>query len=74
MSNRVIVDATALNTLCEEAFQHMALRDLVGRVRTSVTAMPKSKARPKPEPEPEPKIEPEPEIDPIPTSQPDEPI
>jgi len=72
MSIRVIVDATALNTLCEEAFQHMALRDLVGRVRSSVTAMPKSKARPKPEPEP--KIEPEPEIDPIPTPQPDEPI
>ena len=72
MSNRVIVDATALNTLCEEAFQHMALRDLVGRVRSSVTALPKSKARPKPEPEP--KIEPEPEIDPIPASQSDEPI
>jgi hypothetical protein len=66
MSNRVIVDATALNTLCEEAFQHMALRDLVGRVRSSVTALPKSKARPKPEPEPE--------IDPIPASQSDEPI
>jgi hypothetical protein len=66
MSNRVIVDATALNMLCEEATRHMALRDLVGRVRSSVKAMPKSKAKPKPEPEPE--------IDSIPTSQPDEPI
>lgn len=66
MSNRVIVDATALNTLCEEAARHMALRDLVGRVRSSVTAMPKSKAKPKPEPEPE--------VYPIPAPQSDEPI
>jgi hypothetical protein len=66
MSNRVIVDATALNTLCEEAARHMALRNLVGHVRSSVKAMPKSKAKPKPEPEPE--------IDPTPTSQPDEPV
>jgi hypothetical protein len=66
MSNRVIVDATALNTLCEEATRHMALRDLVGHVRSSVKAMPKAKVRPKPEPEPE--------IDPTPASQSDEPI
>lgn len=53
MSNRVVVDATALNALCEEAAKQMALRDLVGRVRSSVTAAPKPKARPKAEPEPE---------------------
>jgi hypothetical protein len=66
MSNRVIVDATALNTLCEEAARHMALRDLVGHVRSSVKAMPKSKA--------EPKHEPEPEVYPVPAPQSDEPI
>jgi hypothetical protein len=66
MSNRVIVDATALNTLCEEAARHMALRDLVGYVRSSVKAMPKSKAKPKPEPEPE--------VYPVPAPQSDEPI
>ena len=66
MSNRVIVDATALNMLCEEAARHMALRDLVGHVRFSVKAMPKSKAKPKPEPEPE--------VYPIPAPQSDEPI
>jgi len=64
MSNRVIVDATALNTLCEEAARHMALRDLVGHVRSSVKAMPKSKAKPKPEPE----------VYPTPAPQSDEPI
>lgn len=66
MSNRVIVDATALNTLCEEAARHMALRDLVGQVRSSVKAMPKTKTRPKPEPEPE--------VYPVPAPQSDEPI
>lgn len=66
MSNRVIVDATALNTLCEEAARHMALRDLVGQVRSSVKAMPKPKAKPKPEPEPE--------VYPVPAPQSDEPI
>jgi len=66
MSNRVIVDATALNTLCEEAARHMALRDLVGHVRSGVKAMPKSKAKPKPEPEPE--------VYPVPAPQSDEPI
>ena len=66
MSNRVIVDATTLNTLCEEAARHMALRDLVGQVRSSVKAMPKSKAKPKPEPEPE--------VYPVPAPQSDEPI
>ncbi len=66
MSNRVIVDATALNTLCEEAARHMALRDLVGQVRSSVTALPKTKAKPKPEPELE--------VYPVPAPQSDEPI
>lgn len=65
MSNRVIVDATALNALCEEAFQHMAFRDLVGRVRASVTAAPKPRARSK--------AEPEPESTPVAASQTDEP-
>jgi hypothetical protein len=44
----------------------MALRDLVGHVRFSVKAMPKSKAKPKPEPEPE--------FYPVPAPQSDEPI
>lgn len=52
MSNRVIVDAMALNALCEQAAQHMSLRDLVGQVRTSVTSVPKPKVKPKSEPEP----------------------
>ena len=38
MSNRVSVDAQALNALCEEAQKHMALREFVGQVRSSVTA------------------------------------
>lgn len=38
MSNRVSVDAQALNALCEEAQKQMALRDLVAQIRSSVTA------------------------------------
>jgi len=38
MSIRVSVDAQALNALCEEAHKQMALRDLVARIRSSVTS------------------------------------
>lgn len=42
MSNRVLVDAVALNALCEEAAHFISLRQLAATVRNSVTAEPDS--------------------------------
>lgn len=42
---QVIVDADALNALCEAAHEDMRLRSLVGAVRGSVKSLPASARR-----------------------------
>lgn len=50
--SEVMVNADALNALCEAANGDMRFRNLVGAVRASVKATPKRRSASRPAPEP----------------------